>query len=141
VTMSGVADRIEIAPNYAAILDFKTGAPPTDKQVDSGLSPQLLLEAAMLEEGAFPGLPKRTADELIYWRFGNAQPTPRSVELESGVPEAAREALKALRGLLARYAAEDQAFLSKPRVLRVTLYDDYDHLARRKEWADEKADE
>jgi hypothetical protein len=22
-----------------------------------------------------------------------------------------------------------------------TLYDDYDHLARRKEWADEKADE
>ena len=141
VTMSGVADRIEIAPNYAAILDFKTGAPPTDKQVDSGLSPQLLLEAAMLEEGAFPGVPKRTADELIYWRFGNAQPTPRSVELESGVPEAAREALKALRSLLARYAQEDQAFFSKPRVLRVTLYDDYDHLARRKEWADEKADE
>jgi hypothetical protein len=22
------------------------------------------------------------ADELIYWRFGNAEPTPRSVDLE-----------------------------------------------------------
>jgi len=141
VVMKGVADRIEIAPNYVAILDFKTGAPPTDKQVESGLSPQLLLEAAMLEEGAFPDLPKRETTELIYWRFGNAEPTPRSVELESGVPEAAREALKELRALLARYAKPDQAFYSKPRVLRVTLYDDYDHLARRKEWADEKADE
>jgi ATP-dependent helicase/nuclease subunit B len=141
VLLSGVADRIEIKPDYAAILDFKTGAPPTDKQVDSGLSPQLLLEAAMLEQGAFPGVPKRTADELIYWRFGNAEPTPRSVNLEDGVPEAARAALKALQALLERYAAPEQAFYSKPRVLKVTLYDDYDHLARRKEWADEKADE
>ena len=141
VVLSGVADRIEIRPDYAAILDFKTGAPPSDKQVESGLSPQLLLEAAMLEQGAFPGLPKRHADELIYWRFGNAEPTPRSVALDDGVPAAAREALKALRALLERYAAPEQAFYSKPRVLKVTLYDDYDHLARRKEWADEKADE
>src|SRR5262249_37266494 len=51
--LSGVADRIEIARGHAAILDFKTGAPPTDKQVESGLAPQLLLEAAMLARGAF----------------------------------------------------------------------------------------
>jgi ATP-dependent helicase/nuclease subunit B len=141
VKLTGVADRIEIAPGYAAILDFKTGAPPTDAQVESGLSPQLLLEAAMLAEGAFPGVGKHEASELIYWRFGNAQPTPRAVELEDGPHAAGQRALASLRGLLARYADPNQPFLSKPRVLKIRLYDDYDQLARRKEWADEKADE
>jgi ATP-dependent helicase/nuclease subunit B len=141
IVLSGVADRIEIAPDYAAILDFKTGAPPSDKQVESGLSPQLLLEAAMLEEGAFAGVPKREVGELIYWRFGGADPTPRSVELATGIPVAAREALAELRKLLAQYAEPERAFLSKPRVFKIKLYDDYDHLARRKEWADERADE
>ncbi|PZO55558.1 MAG: double-strand break repair protein AddB [Alphaproteobacteria bacterium] len=141
VTLSGVADRIEIAPSYAAILDFKTGQPPSDKQVGSGLSPQLPLEAAMLAEGAFKDVPASQVSELIYWRFGGADPTPREIDLEKPVHEAAAEALAALRGLLTKYASAEQPFLSKPRVLKVKLYDDYDQLARRKEWADEKADE
>lgn len=141
VTLSGVADRIEIAPGYAAILDFKTGQPPTNPQVKSGLNPQLLLEAAMLAGGAFKKVPAAQVSELIYWRFGGADPTPREVDVEEPVHEAATKALEALRGLLTRYAAADQPFLSKPRVLKVKLYDDYDQLARRKEWADEKADE
>ena len=36
-----------------AILDYKTGQPPTGKQVRMGLSPQLTLEAAILREGGF----------------------------------------------------------------------------------------
>lgn len=141
VLLTGIADRIEIAPGHAAILDFKTGAPPTDAQVQSGLSPQLLLEAAMLARGAFAGVGKAETTELIYWRFGNADPTPRAVNLDEGPHEAGEKALASLRGLFARYAAEEQPFISKPRVFRIKLYDDYDQLARRKEWADEKADE
>jgi ATP-dependent helicase/nuclease subunit B len=141
VLLTGIADRIEIAPGHAAVLDFKTGSPPTDAQVQSGLSPQLLLEAAMLAEGAFPGLGKHQANELIYWRFGNAQPTPRAIVLDEGPHAAAMRALASLRGMLARYADAKQPFLSKPRVLKVRLYNDYDQLARRKEWADEGADE
>ncbi|MBX9746117.1 MAG: double-strand break repair protein AddB [Hyphomonadaceae bacterium] len=141
VTLSGIADRIEIAPGYAAILDFKTGTPPTNPQVKSGLNPQLLLEAAMLAAGAFKDTPAAQVSELIYWRFGGADPTPRAVSVDEPIDEAAAKALIALRGLLERYASAAQPFLSKPRVLRTKLYDDYDHLARRKEWADEKADE
>ena len=40
-----------------AILDYKTGQPPTGKQVRMGLSPQLTLEAAILREGGFDGIP------------------------------------------------------------------------------------
>jgi ATP-dependent helicase/nuclease subunit B len=141
VVLSGVADRIEIGAGFAAILDFKTGQPPSDKQVETGLSPQLTLEAAMLKRGVFKDTPAARATELIYWRFGGADPTPRAVKLESTAEEAGEEALANLRALLKRYAAPEQAFLSKPRVLRVRIYDDYDQLARRQEWADAEGEE
>ncbi len=140
VKLTGIADRIEIGPGHAALLDFKTGAPPSDKQVASGIAPQLLLEAAMLARGAFKETPRADVTELIYWRFGGADPTPRAVDLDDGPPQAAEKALAALRGLLQRYADPEQPFLSKPRVQFVKPYLEYDHLARRKEWADEEAD-
>lgn len=141
VTLTGVADRIEIGAGRAAILDFKTGQPPSDKQVETGLAPQLLLEAAMLARGAFEGVPKARVDELVYWRLGNAEPTPREVALKEGPHEAGENALASLIGLLARYAQQDQAFLSKPRVQFIKPYAEYDHLARRKEWADAEGGE
>ena len=53
----GRADRIErLADGRYAILDFKTGKPPTSPQVRSGLAPQLTLEAAMLRGGGFAGI-------------------------------------------------------------------------------------
>ena len=53
-TLSARADRIERRSDGSyAILDYKTGAPPTGKQVRMGLSPQLTLEAAILREGGF----------------------------------------------------------------------------------------
>ena len=44
---SGAAD------GRLAILDYKTGTPPTQRDVDAGLAPQLPLEAAMAAAGAF----------------------------------------------------------------------------------------
>lgn len=142
VVLSAMADRIEIAPDGAgAILDFKTGAPPSDAQVSSGLAPQLPLEAAMLVRGAFKDVPRARVHELIYWRFGGADPAPRVVSLEAGAHEAGEQALAALEKLLLRYADPAQAFLSKPRVQFLKPYDDFDLLARRKEWADAEGEE
>ena len=54
------ADRIErLKDGRYAVLDYKTGAPPSDKQVLSGLSPQLTLEAAILRQGGFKDIPAR----------------------------------------------------------------------------------
>jgi len=134
VELSGIADRIEIGPNHVAILDFKTGAPATKKQVEAGLAPQLPLEAAMLARGAFEGVPIAQATELSYWRFGNSEPTPKPLDLD--VMAEAEAALAALKTLIGRYGDADQPFLSKPRVLLIKPYTEYDQLARRKEWAD-----
>ena len=130
-----------------AVLDFKTGAPATVKQVEAGLAPQLPLLAAMLAAGVFKEaaegeaktVPAARATELGYWRFGNAEPTPMPLALDAMAE--ADKALAALKGLLARYAEADQAFLSKPRVLLIKPYDEYDQLARRKEWADAEGEE
>jgi ATP-dependent helicase/nuclease subunit B len=137
VTLSGRADRVEIgADGRAEIIDFKSGGPPTDNQVNSGLAPQLLLEAAMLKAGVFEDVPKAETDALVYWRFAGTRWGPRVVKLEGGdVAASAQEALDGLKRLLAHYAGPQGAFLSKPRVEFLTDVDDFDHLARRKEWA------
>ncbi|MEQ1490551.1 MAG: PD-(D/E)XK nuclease family protein, partial [Terricaulis sp.] len=141
VNLTGIADRIEIGPDHVAILDFKTGKPPSNDQVNSGLSPQLLLETAMLMSGSIGDVPKATPTELVYWQFGGSKPAPQEVHVEGGIVAGAEKAMASLRGLLARYAQAEQAFYSKPRVQFLKPYDEYDLLARRKEWADEVGDE
>jgi ATP-dependent helicase/nuclease subunit B len=147
VTLSGVADRIEIGPGHAAILDYKTGKPPTLPQVQSGLSPQLPLEAAMLARGAFKhkvgdqefAIPAAHTTELVHWWIGGADPAPIPLNFDANAE--GEKALSALRGLLQRYAEAEQPFLSKPRVQFIKPYTEYDHLARRKEWADAEGEE
>jgi len=140
VQLTGRADRIEVARGEGVIVDMKTGSPPTTAQVKAGLSPQLSLEAAMLRRGVFEDTPAARARELIYWRFGGAKPQAERVKLDD-VEAAGEEALAALERLVARYAQAGQPFLSSPRVQFMRKWKDYDHLARRKEWADAEADE
>ena len=57
-TLSGVADRIERdSDGRYVILDYKTGSLRTERQVRTGLAPQLTLEAAMLRRGGFNTVP------------------------------------------------------------------------------------
>src|SRR5690606_34231872 len=64
-TLRGRADRIEFGADGAAVVDFKTGQAPSPAQVARGFSPQLTLEAAMLERGAFQHLPDAPLAELL----------------------------------------------------------------------------
>jgi ATP-dependent helicase/nuclease subunit B len=130
------ADRVEFIGGWVDIVDYKTGAAPSDKEVTVGLAPQLPLEGALLARGAFKNAPSANPAQLIYWRFGGAEPGARIVKLESPAADAAESALAALIELLARYGDESQAFFSKPRAQFARPYADYDLLARRKEWVD-----
>ena len=67
-TLRGRADRIEQRRDgTACIVDFKTGQPPSNKEVFAGFSPQLTLEAAMLKAGAFDGVTRtRETPDLLY---------------------------------------------------------------------------
>ena len=68
--LTGRADRIERrADGTYTIVDFKTGAPPSAKQVRIGLAPQLTLEAAMLRQAGFAGIEPGPVAELVYVRL------------------------------------------------------------------------
>ncbi|AAY61475.1 RPE2 domain protein [Rickettsia felis str. Pedreira] len=54
IKIIGIADRIEISKsNHITILDYKTGTIPTKKEIELGLSPQLIIESLMLLENGF----------------------------------------------------------------------------------------
>jgi ATP-dependent helicase/nuclease subunit B len=142
-TLVARADRIEERNDGLALLDFKTGAPPSDKQVRIGLAPQLTLTAAILSAGGFETIPAgATISELVYVRLsGNTPPgEPRRVELgEKKAPisadDAAREAREKLEHLVLRFEDESQPYTSLNLSMWRTRYGDYDALARIKEWS------
>ena len=133
-TLTGIADRIDILKDgSAAILDYKTGAPPTKNQVTELLSPQLPLEAAMLARDGF-GIGARIAEELIYLRLTNEKQARDPCYIE-GAKELAAEAIAQLTRRIAWFKQAGTAYRPRVRPLRADLAGDYDHLARVKEWS------
>ena len=144
--LSARADRIEHRTDLTyAILDYKTGAPPTGKQVRMGLSPQLTLEAAILREGGFEGIAAgASVSELLYVRLSGNNPPGKSILLElkvnkSDAPQfpddAADEARRKLEALIRAFENEDQAYTSLNLSMWSNRYGAYDDLARIKEWS------
>jgi ATP-dependent helicase/nuclease subunit B len=138
--LTGRADRIERLVNGSyAILDFKTGAPPSSKQVQIGVAPQLTLEAAMLRNGGFPGLaPGGSVAELVYVRLNGGSPAGQECIVDfkgRSVDAAADEALERLETLVTRF--EDEGMPYRPLILSMWThrYGTYDDLARVKEWS------
>ena len=102
-TLRARADRIErLADGSYAILDYKTGQVPTDKQVRIGLSPQLTLEAAILRGGGFPGhsAPARVA-ELVYVSLKGREPAGEDKAIDFKDGDADPHAERALAKLTA----------------------------------------
>jgi ATP-dependent helicase/nuclease subunit B len=142
-TLSARADRIEERADGFAVLDYKTGAPPSDKQVRIGLAPQLTLTAAIVRAGGFDTIgPGASIAELVYVRLsGNTPPgEPRRVELGDrkmpmSADVAAHEAREKLEYLVRKFEDESQAYNSLNLSMWRTRYGDYDALARIKEWS------
>ncbi len=136
-TLTAKADRIELRADGADILDFKTGAAPSRRQVESGLSPQLTLTAAILRHGGFEGLGEVAPRELVYVRVSGGREPGAEIVRAAGA-ESLDLALHALEGLKRRVAAFEQrsmAYVSWAAPQFIGRFEgDYDHLARLWEW-------
>lgn len=134
--LTAIADRIdEMTDGTVAILDYKTGAPPTAKEVAAGYAPQLPLEAAIAQAGGFPGIDAATVGALEFWQLKGGAEGGKTVVASDEPMTAAAEALEGLRGLIQAFDNPDTPYEARPHPEHAPRYSDYLHLARVAEWS------
>lgn len=142
VRVHGRADRIDRLPGGGvAIVDYKTGAPPSPTQVKAGYALQLGVLGLIAEQGGFPGA-EGQAEVFEYWSLGRSEKSetgfgycetpvgrrtgPSEDEFlpvtEAKLREAVREYVKGSKPFRARENPDYPA------------YDTYDQLMRLAEW-------
>lgn len=135
--LTGKADRIDLLTDGGlAIIDYKTGKPPSKTDVAKGFEPQLPLEAAIAEAGGFPGVPAASASALIYWRLsgGSEADRPADATKPADLPGLAAETLAGLKRLIAAFDHVDTPYSATPPG-PWSRFDPYAHLARAAEWS------
>jgi ATP-dependent helicase/nuclease subunit B len=137
-TLTARADRIDMNQTGALeIIDFKTGRIPGKKEVEVGFAPQLPLEAAIAAHGGFADAPSHESEDLLYVRIsGGREPGMEASAVgKTEAIELAETALSRLQDWVAKFDDPARTYPSQPRAKYTHDYGEYDHLARRKEWA------
>jgi ATP-dependent helicase/nuclease subunit B len=135
-TLVAKADRIDVLRDGGlAVVDYKTGQPPSAKEVAAGYAPQLPLEAVMARHGAFPGIAAGEPVELSYWRLKGGVEGGEEKSAGDDPRRLADEALEGLHGLIAAFDDPATPYEARPHPERAPKYSDYLHLARVREWA------
>ncbi|MBX9761129.1 MAG: double-strand break repair protein AddB, partial [Beijerinckiaceae bacterium] len=140
-TLSATADRIEkrVDGSYA-VIDYKTGAPPSASIVAVGFNPQLTLEAEMIARGAFPGIAEGAqVSGALYVKLGG----PEGLEEKNvttkqqtrSAAELGQAHYEGLKQLLQQFRAVDTPYLPRPFPQFESQWTTYDHLSRYKEWS------
>ncbi len=136
------ADRLDVlAGGGLGIIDYKTGSPPSFKEVRS-LSPQLPLEGLIARAGGFEGIAPAEPVRIVYYRLNGRGEGGEQKDLTSSKRGNASELTETLEvterrlaALVAYFASPAAEYLSNkiPKPRR-TYVGDYDHLARISEW-------
>lgn len=144
VRIHGRADRIDrLFDGSLAVVDYKTGKPPSARQVADGFALQLGLVALIAEHGGFAGISGQ-ATKFEYWSlakasgksyFGHMQ-TPILVEgKKNGIPaeDFLPETRRYLDDALDRWILGRDPFTARLNP-DLAVYTDYDQLMRLDEW-------
>ena len=129
-TLTARPDRIDrLNDGRVVIYDYKSGTPPTSRQVKA-FDKQLPLEAAMAERGAIGGEPLEVAD-LRYIRLGGKGETT-----SLGWGDDLTGTWDDFVTLIRAYLSGAHGFAARRAMERTTDGSDYDHLSRYGEWSD-----
>ncbi len=130
----GRADRIDRTPDGALVIyDYKSGAPPSPKVIDS-YNRQLHLEAAVAEAGGFKDVPAAPVDRIAY--LGLHKDLKTTEVSRAKAPDFVAQSWAAFLTLYRAYLQPDKGYLSRRAVQGQLWAGDYDHLARHGEWDD-----
>lgn len=143
IKIIGRADRIDRLPDGTiAIVDYKTGTPPSAAMVEDGFALQLGLVGLMAQDGGIAGVSgEPTAFE--YWSlgrgrdggFGYIQSPVMTGRMRSGIPpeDFLPETRRYLGEAIERWLTGDEPFTARLNP-DLPVYSDYDQLMRLDEW-------
>ena len=138
--LRGRADRLDVSKDdRLSVIDFKTGTPPSAKQVLPGFAPQLALEGYMAKLGGFEDIPRGIeVGDMAWIRLSGGR---KAGEVKTGIEKdyAAEDIVeligKRLLALITAYDDPSQGYPSRARPMFERFESPYDHLARVKEWS------
>ena len=136
VTAQGRVDRIDrLADGSLAIIDYKTGQPPSQKTVNEGFALQLGLLGLIGRAGGFEGV-SGDPEAFEYWslaryrgKFGRLMRPDKDMQAGDFLDHANRNFAEAVR----RWLTGSEAFTAKLNPA-FAPYGDYDQLMRLEEW-------
>jgi len=134
--LTAVADRIDRSiDGKLRIIDYKTGAAPSAREVKAGFAPQLPLEAYIAGEEGFGDLSSAAVESLEYWRLRGSVPAGEVINIGDDAAALADEAKEGLLALIKVFDREETPYEARPRPDQAPRYSYYEHLARVREWA------
>ncbi|SHJ86793.1 double-strand break repair protein AddB [Shimia gijangensis] len=129
-TLVAKADRIDRTEDGDLIIyDYKTGKPPSQKD-QRYFDKQLLLEAAMAEQGGFRDIDPAEVADAIYIGLGPSPKDEHAPMLDAPALEVWAEFLQ----LIAHYGDPSNGFTARRAMQSDRDVGDYDQLARFGEW-------
>jgi ATP-dependent helicase/nuclease subunit B len=140
VRLKGRADRIDRIDGMLAIVDYKTGAPPSIKAVEAGFSMQLGLLGLIADRGGFEGV-SGTSTEFEYWTlrknkkggFGERTSPVKAKNTALTSDNFVATAAQKFGEAADKWLTGDAPFIAKLHP-EYAPYADYDHLMRLAEW-------
>jgi ATP-dependent helicase/nuclease subunit B len=141
--LEGTVDRIDrLNDETLAIVDWKTGKPPSKRAVAEGYSMQLGLLGLIAEEGGFGPALKAVPTKFEYWSLAAKDGTLGYVTSPVGLTKAGEgidpadftaRAARVLTAAVQKYLTGDAPFTAKLHP-EYAPYGDYDQLMRLDEW-------
>ncbi|MFN5128634.1 MAG: double-strand break repair protein AddB [Sphingomonadaceae bacterium] len=143
IAVRGRVDRIDrTADGDLVIIDYKTGTPPSTKQINAGFALQLGLIGYMAEELAIKGV-SGTASHFEYWSLAKNKAkdfgfiaVPTSTRAADNKPERAdfvAFAVAQAEAAISNWILGNTPFTAKLHP-EFAIYGDYDQLMRLQEW-------
>jgi ATP-dependent helicase/nuclease subunit B len=142
IAVKGRVDRIDrTADGDLVIIDYKTGMPPSTKQINAGFALQLGLIGYMAEQLAIKGVSGK-ASHFEYWSLAKKKEvfghivTPTSTRASDKKPEPDKFvafAVEQAEAAISKWILGDAPFTAKLHP-EFALYGDYDQLMRLQEW-------
>lgn len=142
-TLRAKADRIDrFKDGDGAIIDYKTGTVPNNKDVITGFSPQMPLEGLIMAHGGFEECKDVHPQYIGFWNLtgsGKKHGDERPVKIKEFDDFESFIAMteRGFTGLVDIFSQPDIPYYSLPRPAKAppAAWQDYAHLARVQEWA------